>query len=50
MFGKMVTDISFSSLIYELMKMLIIDMHDVMIVLIALAFIFVISVLNEKGI
>ena len=26
------------------------DMHDVMIVLIALAFIFVISVLNEKGI
>ena len=32
------------------MKKLKIDMHDVMIVLIALAFIFVISVLNEKGI
>jgi predicted membrane protein involved in D-alanine export len=50
MFGKMVTDFSFSSLNYELMKKLKIDMHDVMIVLIALAFIFVISVLNEKGI
>ena len=34
----------------KLMKKLKIDMHDVMIVLIALAFIFVISVLNEKGI
>lgn len=50
MFGKMVTDFSFSSLNYELMKKLKIDMHDVMIVLIALALIFVISVLNEKGI
>ena len=49
MFGKMVTDFSFSSLNYELMKKLKIDMHDVMIVLIALAFIFVVSVLNEKG-
>ena len=36
--------------VLELMKKLKIDMHDVMIVLIALAFIFVISVLNEKGI
>lgn len=33
------TDFSFSSLNYELMKKLKIDMHDVMIVLIALAFI-----------
>lgn len=36
---KMVTDFSFSSLDYELMKKLKIDMHDVMIVLIALALI-----------
>lgn len=50
MFGKMVTDFSFSTLDSTLMDKLKIDVQDIIIVAVALAIIFVISVLNEKGI
>lgn len=50
MFGKMVTDFSFSTLDSTLMDKLKIDVQDIIIVAVALVIIFVISVLNEKGI
>lgn len=50
MFGKMVTDLSFSTLDSTLMDKLKIDVQDIIIVAVALVIIFVISVLNEKGI
>lgn len=50
MFGKMVTDFSFSTLDSNLMDKLKIDVQDIIIVAVALVIIFVISVLNEKGI
>lgn len=50
MFGKMVTDFSFSTLDSTLMDKLKIDIQDIIIVAVALVIIFVISVLNEKGI
>lgn len=50
MFGKMVTDFSFSTLDSTLMDKLKIDVQDIIIVSVALVIIFVISVLNEKGI
>ena len=50
MFGKMVTDFSFSTLDSTLMDRLKIDVQDIIIVAVALVIIFVISVLNEKGI
>lgn len=50
MFGKMVTDFSFSTLDSILMDKLKIDVQDIIIVAVALVIIFVISVLNEKGI
>lgn len=50
MFGKMVTDFSFSTLDSTLMDKLKIDLQDIIIVAVALVIIFVISVLNEKGI
>lgn len=50
MFGKMVTDFSFSTLDGTLMDKLKIDVQDIIIVAVALVIIFVISVLNEKGI
>lgn len=50
MFGKMITDFSFSTLDSTLMDKLKIDVQDIIIVAVALVIIFVISVLNEKGI
>lgn len=50
MFGKMVTDFSFSTLDSTLMDKLKIDVQDIIIVAVALVIIFVISVLNENGI
>lgn len=50
MFGKMVTDFNFSTLDSTLMDKLKIDVQDIIIVAVALVIIFVISVLNEKGI
>lgn len=50
MFGKMVTNFSFSTLDSTLMDKLKIDVQDIIIVAVALVIIFVISVLNEKGI
>lgn len=50
MFGKMVTDFSFSTLDSTLMDKLKIDVQDIIIAAVALVIIFVISVLNEKGI
>lgn len=50
MFGKMVTDFSFSTLDSTLMDKLKIDVQDIIIVAVALVIIFVISVLSEKGI
>lgn len=50
MFGKMVADFSFSTLDSNLMDKLKIDVQDIIIVAVALVIIFVISVLNEKGI
>lgn len=50
MFGKMITDFSFSVSNPDLLGDLKLDLHDIAIVVVALAFIFVISVLNEKGI
>lgn len=50
MFGKMVKDFSFSTLDSTLMDKLKIDVQDIIIVAVALVIIFVISVLNEKGI
>lgn len=49
MFGKMVTDFSFSTLNAQALEAFNLDFYDIAIVLFTVAVIFVISILNEKG-
>ena len=50
MFKKLFTDMKFTALTPEVLKPLGIDLKDIAIVLVAVTIVFVISLLNEKGI
>lgn len=50
MFGKMVTDLQFSSINPAFLETLGLDMQDLLIVAVTLVIVFVISLLNERGI
>ena len=50
LFGRMVSDFSFMGLNDILLKKLSIDIQDFIIIAVTLAFVFIVSLLNEKGV